>query len=226
MSRRGRRTSAQAADSARRPPPAEPATSRSRLRPCQSSRQPSPESGLQDRRRCSKPSATADAKEHADAKTSRHVTLGSASPELYAGIPGGGDLGLPEIKKWLADPKNHEVLDVRLPLGLSTGQSQMQGLKDDPLTRAKIELGRQMYFDTRLSSDATVSCASCHDPDEGFAAHSQFGIGVQKQTGRPQLAGGLQPDSQHAAVLGRPGQIARRPGQGPDRQPDRNGQHA
>ncbi|HEX3657585.1 MAG TPA: cytochrome c peroxidase [Pirellulales bacterium] len=117
------------------------------------------------------------------AKGTQRVTLGAASPELYAGIPGGGDLGVPEIKKWLADPKNHEELDVRLPLGLSAGQAQMQGLKDDPLTRAKIELGRQMYFDTRLSSDATVSCASCHDPDEGFAAHSQFGIGVQKQMG-------------------------------------------
>ncbi|HEY5315639.1 MAG TPA: cytochrome c peroxidase [Pirellulales bacterium] len=117
------------------------------------------------------------------AKGIQRVTLGAASPELYAGIPGGGDLGLSEIKKWLADPKNHEELAVQLPLGLSTGQAQIQGLKNDPLTRAKIELGRQMYFDTRLSNDATVSCASCHDPDEGFAAHSQFGVGVQKQMG-------------------------------------------
>lgn len=116
-------------------------------------------------------------------KAGRHVTLGVASPALYAGIPGGGDLSAEEAKKWLAEPANHEVLDVRLPLGLSTGQSQMQGLKENPLTRAKIELGRQMYFDTRLSKDATVSCASCHDPAEDFAFHSQFGIGIQRQMG-------------------------------------------
>lgn len=114
---------------------------------------------------------------------SSKVTLGVGTPSLYAGIPGGGDLAISEIKNWLADPQNHEELDVQLPLGLSTGQSQIQGLKENPLTRAKIELGRQMYFDTRLSSDATVSCASCHDPDEDFAAHSQFGIGVKKQMG-------------------------------------------
>ena len=127
----------------------------------------------------SEPSAKADK----SGKPGKQIVLGAASPELYAGIPGGGDLGIAEIKKWLADPKNHEVLAVRLPLGLSAGQGQIEGLKHNPLTRAKIELGRQMYFDTRLSNDATVSCASCHDPDEGFAAHSQFGIGVQKQMG-------------------------------------------
>lgn len=116
-----------------------------------------------------------------DAGDQKKVVLGS--PELTAGIPGGGDLEVDEIKKWLADPKNHETLDVELPLGLSAGNRDIQGLKDNPLTRAKIELGRQLYFDTRLSIDQTVSCSSCHDPAEDFAAHTQFGIGVKKQQG-------------------------------------------
>jgi cytochrome c peroxidase len=30
---------------------------------------------------------------------------------------------------------------------------------------------------------ATVSCASCHHPDEGFAKHTQFGVGIGGQTG-------------------------------------------
>ena len=51
------------------------------------------------------------------------------------------------------------------------------------MTRAKIELGRQLYFDERLSSENTISCASCHDPEQGYAAQSQFGIGVQGQQG-------------------------------------------
>nr|WP_305793056.1 cytochrome c peroxidase [Sedimenticola hydrogenitrophicus] len=33
---------------------------------------------------------------------------------------------------------------------------------------ARAELGRQLFFDTRLSGDATVSCATCHVPDQGF----------------------------------------------------------
>src|SRR5690606_22826124 len=42
-----------------------------------------------------------------------------------------------------------------------------------------IELGRQLYFDPRLSVDGTISCADCHHPDEGYARSTQFGIGIQ-----------------------------------------------
>ncbi len=105
------------------------------------------------------------------------------SPELTAGIPGEGPLEVADIQAWLDDPKNHEPLVIELPLGLSAGASQIQGVDKNPLTRAKIELGRQLYFDPRLSSDGTISCSSCHHPDEGFARHTQFGIGVNGQQG-------------------------------------------
>jgi cytochrome c peroxidase len=51
------------------------------------------------------------------------------------------------------------------------------------MTRAKIELGRQLFFDPRLSVDGTISCASCHDPDTGYASDTTFGVGVGKQEG-------------------------------------------
>lgn len=35
--------------------------------------------------------------------------------------------------------------------------------KENPPTKAKIELGKQLYFDTRLSHDGTISCNSCHN---------------------------------------------------------------
>jgi cytochrome c peroxidase len=112
---------------------------------------------------------------------SKKVMLGS--DELFVGVPGEGDLTDEQIQVWLDDPKNHEVLDVELPLGLSAGALQIKGLEANPLTRAKIELGRQLYFDPRLSADATISCASCHDPGEGFAKHTQFGVGINGQQG-------------------------------------------
>lgn len=105
------------------------------------------------------------------------------TPDLTAGIPGSGPLKPSDIEAWLADPKNMAVLDVELPLGLSAGQQQIKGLEANPLTRAKIELGRQLYFDPRLSADKSVSCASCHAPDSGWAAHTQFGVGIKGQTG-------------------------------------------
>ncbi len=109
------------------------------------------------------------------------VVLGSS--ELTAGIPGEGPLTAAQIQAWLAKPGNLEPLTVKLPLGLAAGEAQVVGLDKNPLTRAKIELGRQLYFDTRLSSDSTISCASCHSPAEGYAAHTQFGIGVRDQQG-------------------------------------------
>ncbi|MFV0442218.1 MAG: cytochrome-c peroxidase [Planctomycetaceae bacterium] len=109
------------------------------------------------------------------------VLLGS--DDLTTGIPGKGSLTTAEIKTWLASPANHETLDATLPLGLSAASNQIVGLDENPLTRAKIELGRQLYFDTRLSADDSVSCASCHHPDEGFARHTQFGVGINQQEG-------------------------------------------
>ncbi len=119
--------------------------------------------------------------DEAPPEASGKVMLGS--PELTAGIPGDGPLEMAQIEVWLADPANHELLDFELPMGLATGASQIKGVDKNPLTRAKIELGRQLYFDPRLSADATISCASCHDPAEGFARHTQFGEGIKGQKG-------------------------------------------
>ena len=40
--------------------------------------------------------------------------------------------------------------------------------KDNKLTPEKIELGKLLYFDTRLSKDNTISCATCHHPKKGW----------------------------------------------------------
>ncbi|RIK62965.1 MAG: cytochrome-c peroxidase [Planctomycetota bacterium] len=40
---------------------------------------------------------------------------------------------------------------------------------DNPMTPEKIELGRMLYFDPRLSGDSSLSCAKCHDPSKGFS---------------------------------------------------------
>ncbi len=43
-------------------------------------------------------------------------------------------------------------------------------------------LGRALFFDPVLSGDRTVSCASCHQPDHGFADPRPLSIGVRGQT--------------------------------------------
>ncbi|MFG0287503.1 MAG: cytochrome c peroxidase [Rhodopirellula sp. JB044] len=110
-------------------------------------------------------------------------TVSLGDPSLTAGIPGEGPLTVEQAKKWLAEPKNHAILNVKLPRGLDAATGNIFIPEDNPMTRAKIELGRQLYFDTRLSSDNSISCASCHVPEEGWGANTQFGIGVDGQTG-------------------------------------------
>ncbi|MEW6517801.1 MAG: cytochrome c peroxidase [Thermodesulfobacteriota bacterium] len=39
----------------------------------------------------------------------------------------------------------------------------------NPQTTAKIELGKKLFFDRRLSGDGTTSCATCHDPQLGYS---------------------------------------------------------
>lgn len=109
------------------------------------------------------------------------VQLGKT--ELTSGINGSEKLSVADIKKYLANPANHIELSVELPEGLSAGSQQVYIPEDNPLTRAKIELGRQLYFDKRLSNDGTISCADCHSPQFGYGANTQFGVGVKGQTG-------------------------------------------
>lgn len=54
---------------------------------------------------------------------------------------------------------------------------------DNPVTQAKVELGQKLYFDPRLSVDDTVSCATCHDPNKGFADGLKTSKGVGGKTG-------------------------------------------
>lgn len=54
---------------------------------------------------------------------------------------------------------------------------------DNQPTPAKIDLGRQLYFDPRLSRDNTVSCASCHDPKKGWSNGEAVATGIDGQKG-------------------------------------------
>jgi cytochrome c peroxidase len=54
---------------------------------------------------------------------------------------------------------------------------------DNPMTPEKIELGKHLYFDKRLSKDGTISCATCHDPKMAWAEHRPSSEGIKGQIG-------------------------------------------
>ncbi len=48
---------------------------------------------------------------------------------------------------------------------------------DNPMTEAKVELGRHLFYDTRLSGNGTQSCASCHEQRRAFTDGRARSIG-------------------------------------------------
>lgn len=67
------------------------------------------------------------------------------------------------------------VFSWQLPEGFPTPRVP----HDNPMTLEKIELGRQLFHDTRLSGDNTVSCASCHQPELAYTDGRPRAIGVK-----------------------------------------------
>ena len=68
---------------------------------------------------------------------------------------------------------------IPVPLGLIP----VQFPKDNPYTPEKAALGKLLYFDTRLSADNTVSCASCHSPAFAFTDGKAVSDGIKAQRG-------------------------------------------
>lgn len=75
---------------------------------------------------------------------------------------------------------SNEPMTFDLPLGIDAPPPVPE---DNPMTPAKVELGRQLFFDARLSSDGTISCATCHNPAMGFTDGRATSMGTQAQVG-------------------------------------------
>jgi cytochrome c peroxidase len=55
---------------------------------------------------------------------------------------------------------------------------------DNPQTPAKIALGKELFFDKRLSEDNSQACSSCHKPDKGFTDQQPTSDGIHHQFGQ------------------------------------------
>ncbi|MGD8851334.1 MAG: cytochrome c peroxidase [Gammaproteobacteria bacterium] len=56
--------------------------------------------------------------------------------------------------------------------------------EDNPLSAAKVALGKRLFSDNRLSADSSVSCQTCHLPDHGFAVPQPLGPAYPSQRER------------------------------------------
>ncbi len=84
---------------------------------------------------------------------------------------------LPPISDSPAHPVGTTV-QIKAPLGLPPIHHSA-----DPPTAESISLGRKLFHDVKLSSDNTLSCASCHKPDLFFMDGQPTATGVNGQVG-------------------------------------------
>jgi cytochrome c peroxidase len=67
-----------------------------------------------------------------------------------------------------------------IPLGLDL---YMPVPESNPVTAEKIELGRRLFSDPRLSRDATIACSTCHRPDRAFSDGLPVAVGIDGRRG-------------------------------------------
>ena len=115
----------------------------------------------------------------------RHIAAAVAATTLVVLIGCAGEARKPEAAKAPEAPKGETLTSgdysMVLPLGLQASSAYIP--EKNPLTEKKVELGRQLYFDPRLSKDGTVSCATCHSPEKGFSDGRASSAGIGGQTG-------------------------------------------
>ena len=67
------------------------------------------------------------------------------------------------------------------PLGLDEDSIVIP--KDNPMTQDKVELGKLLFFDTRLSKNNTIACGNCHMPSLAFTDGQPVSTGIHRLQG-------------------------------------------
>ena len=78
----------------------------------------------------------------------------------------------------LAQPKSFQQVGVPVQL------TQEAIPADNPQTSEKISLGHKLFVDRRLSTDSTVSCSTCHNPDLAFTDRKSTSVGIKGRVGQ------------------------------------------
>src|SRR5882757_1629118 len=107
----------------------------------------------------------------------RSQSVGSPPLDAPAAATSGEPLAQ-RMKNPLADPKS--LGQVGVPLEATRAAIP----PDNPQTPGKIALGKQLFFDPRLSADGTVACATCHDPAKAFTDGLPTSVGIASGVGQ------------------------------------------
>lgn len=92
---------------------------------------------------------------------------------------GAGILFFPAMHLAGAAAQPGTPMEIKPPLGLPPVPIPA----DNPMTVEKVELGKMLFFEKRLSKDKDISCATCHLPKHGYAEPEPVSTGHKGQKG-------------------------------------------
>src|SRR5580700_2955225 len=82
------------------------------------------------------------------------------------------------VSVWLtaraAPAESGETYDWKLPKGFPKPSVPA----DNPMTTAKVELGRYLFYDARMSVNGKASCATCHKQELAFTDGKPVAVGT------------------------------------------------
>ena len=102
----------------------------------------------------------------------RRVVSGLSAIALLCGMATG-------CKRTVSNRPLGPAVQIKVPLGLPP----LPIPRDNPPTADAIALGRRLFYDKHISVDATLSCASCHDPRDYFTDGKNVSSGVRGALG-------------------------------------------
>jgi cytochrome c peroxidase len=82
---------------------------------------------------------------------------------------------------WGEQPAASPAIDAKIPLPKPL--SPVEHPRENPASEAKTALGRKLFFDARLSRNDRLSCATCHDPQQGFSDGRRLARGIDDRAG-------------------------------------------
>jgi cytochrome c peroxidase len=106
------------------------------------------------------------------------LVVATAAPWLGRGAPLAGTAPESAVATEAAQSIAAEPYDWRLPHWMPPPPVPA----DNPMTAAKVELGRHLFFDSRLSGPSYLTCGHCHHAEHGFTDFRPFSFGMSGQT--------------------------------------------
>lgn len=68
--------------------------------------------------------------------------------------------------------------DLNIPFTIASYLPPPSFPDDNPLTNEGVALGRELFYEKKLSADNTISCASCHQQENAFTDIARFSVGI------------------------------------------------